>query len=436
MTQRTIPKSKVARAAAIATTGVRIGANYARYHGERLIGREDGRTRLHEANARDAYGAFSRLKGGPLKVAQMLSIDKNLLPEPYAKRFSQAQYQAPPLSYPLVAQVFRRDFGKTPDRIFDQFDREAISGASIGQVHRARIGDRDFAVKVQYPGVAESLDSDIRLLKPFARRMFNLDPEEMEPYFEEVRERLLEETDYELELRRAVDLATRTSGLEAVRFPRYYPELSSKRVLVMDWVEGLPMDQYAVMADRDARDRVGQALWDFFDFQIHQLREFHADPHPGNFLVDRHNVLWVLDYGCVKQIPDDFYHLYFRLLDFAVETDVGLLRDCLEALGLILPVDEPETVEVLLGMYQESVEILARPFRSETFDFGDPGYLQTIRDFGERTSADPRLKRVSSARGSPDAIYLNRAYFGLYNLAGLLQSRIRARLPGFLARVA
>jgi len=157
----------VARAAAIATTGVRIGANYARYHGERLIGRADGRSRLHEANARDAYGAFSRLKGGPLKVAQMLSIDKNLLPEPYAKQFSQAQYQAPPLSYPLVAQVFRRDFGKTPDRIFERFDRDAVSGASIGQVHRARIGDHEFAVKVQYPGGAESLDSDERWMLNF-----------------------------------------------------------------------------------------------------------------------------------------------------------------------------------------------------------------------------------------------------------------------------
>lgn len=436
MSQRSIPKSKVARAAALARTGVRIGANYARYHGERLMGRQDGRARLHEANARDTYDTFSRLKGGPLKVAQMLSIDQNLLPQPYAKQFAQAQYQAPPLSFPLVVQVFRREFGKTPDEIFDRFERQAVSGASIGQVHRARIGDRDVAVKVQYPGVAESLDSDIRLLKPLAKRMFDLSSEAMEPYFAEVRERLMEETDYELELKRAVDLSGRTSGLPGVRFPRYYPEWSSKRILVMDWVEGLPLDRFAGSADADRRDRVGQALWDFFDYQIHTLREFHADPHPGNFLVSPDGLLWVLDFGCVKAIPETFYCLYFRLLDEAVSMEAEYLERCLRDLGLILPDDRAEDVTVLLEMYRESVELLARPFRTGVFDFGDPDYLGAIREFGERTSADPRLKRISSARGSPDAIYLNRAYFGVYNLMGLLGSRIRASLPAFLGKVA
>ncbi len=436
MSQRSISKSKVARAAAIAGTGVRIGANYARYHGERLIGKSDGRSRLHEANARDTYAAFSRLKGGPLKVAQMLSIDKNLLPEPYVKQFSQAQYQAPPLSYPLVAQVFRREFGKGPESVFDEFSREAVSGASIGQVHRARIGDRWYAVKVQYPGVAESLDSDMRLLKPFAKRMFNLSGSEMEPYFDEVRTRLLEETDYGLELRRATDLSSRSLNLPGIRFPEYFPELSTQRILTMEWIDGVPLDRFAEFADAENRSRVGQALWDFFDFQIHELREFHADPHPGNFLVGGDGTLWVLDFGCVKSIGDDFYRLYFRLLDQAVEREPGLLEATLRDLGLILPVDRAEDVAVLLEMYRESVEILARPFRSDLFDFGDPDYLQTIRDFGERTSVDPRLKKISSARGSPDAIYLNRAYFGLYNLAGLLGAKVRARLPRFLQMVA
>ncbi|MGF1529910.1 MAG: ABC1 kinase family protein [Puniceicoccaceae bacterium] len=433
MAQRSIPKSKVARAAAIAVTGVKVGANYARYKGSQLLNGEGDRERLHAANAKDTYDAFSKLKGGPLKVAQMLSIDQNLLPRAYFDQFSQAQYKAPPLSYPLVAQVFRKEFGKSPNEIFDRFTREAVSGASIGQVHRASRGGQDFAVKVQYPGVAESLDSDIRLLKPFAKRMFNLTGREMEPYFAEVRERLLEETDYGLELERSQRLSERSAVLRGVKFPAYHREFSSKRVLVMDWVEGKPLDLFALEAGQLERDAVGQALWDFFHHQIHELREFHADPHPGNFLVDGENTLWVLDFGCVKSIEDSFYRRYFKLLDSAVEEDMDLLESCLRELGLVLEEDGREERDLLLQMYRESVELLARPFRVDRFNFGDPSYLQEIRDFGEKTSTDPRLKKISSARGSPDAIYLNRAYFGLYNLVATLGSNLTARLPDFLA---
>lgn len=427
--QTSIPKGKIGRAAALVNAGAKIGANYARYHTKRWMSGEDDREGLHKANASDSYGALSRLKGGPLKIAQMLSIDTALLPTAYATEFSKAHYQVPPLSYPLVERTFRREFGCGPLEVFDEFSRSAVSGASIGQVHKAVKDGREFAVKVQYPGVADSLENDLRLVRPFAMRLFQLSAAEIDPYLDEVKARLIEETDYELEWRRGTDLAARTIGEVPVRVPRYYPELSTRRILTMEWVDGIPLDQFVESnPSQELRDRIGQHLWDFYHHQVHALRSFHADPHPGNFFVQG-DELWVLDFGCVKEIPDDFHEAYFRLLEPGVASDPVLLEKSLRALDLVLDSDSARDREVLLAMFRESVQLLSRPFAEGDFDFGDPGYLAEVREFGERTGNDPEIRRIGSGRGSAHGLYVNRAYFGLYSLMGMLGARIRTTRP-------
>lgn len=427
--QTSIPKGKIGRAAALAGAGARIGRNYAKYHARRWISGEDDREALDRANAGDAYGALSRLKGGPLKVAQMLSIDTSLLPTAYADVFSQAHYQAPPLSYPLVERTFRREFGRGPEGIFGEFSRSAVSGASIGQVHRASLGDRRFAVKVQYPGVAESLRNDLRLVRPVAMRLFGLTASEIDPYLAEVEERLVEETDYGTELRRGIELAERTEGEVDVRVPRYFPEYSGRRILTMEWVDGVPLDRFAKSGATAAeRDRIGQKLWDFYHHQVHRLLSFHADPHPGNFLVDGED-LWVLDFGCVKEIPADFHAAYFRLLDPGIADDEERLEAALRRLRLLLDTDGERERRVLVDMFRESVRLLSRPFAGNAFDFGDPAYMEEVREFGERTGNDPEIKRIGSARGSAHGLYVNRAYFGLYSLMGMIGARVRTERP-------
>ncbi|MGF1449684.1 MAG: ABC1 kinase family protein [Opitutales bacterium] len=433
MSQRSIPSSRVSRAVALAKTGARVGGNYLRYYGRKGAGVSDARDQLHEANAKDTFDAFSKLKGGPLKVAQMLSIDQNILPSAYVREFSKAQYSAPPLSYPLVVQTFRRAFGKAPHEIFDTFTREAVNAASIGQVHRATKDGRTYAVKVQYPGVADSLLSDLRLLKPFAARLFNLRSGEMEHFFSEVQERLLEETNYALELRRSIALSEASRDLPHTLFPGYYPEFSSDRIITMDWIEGLPLDRFAESGPApELRDRIGQAIWNFYHFQVHELREFHADPHPGNFLVTPDHRLCVLDFGCVKALPEPFYLAYFQLLAPGRFDDPKEMQAVLEDLGLLLPTDSPRERALLVDVFTRSIELLSRPFQSETFDFGDPDYMRAIYEFGENNRLDKELEKVDNARGSPHAIYLNRAYFGLYSIMARLGATIRAKLPAHL----
>ena len=215
-----------------------------------------------------------------------------------------------------------------------------------------------------------------------------------------------------------------------MHFPVYFPEYSSGRILTMEWIDGKPLDQYIeTNPDQEIRDRIGQAMWDFYHFQVHTLREFHADPHPGNFLVTPDDQLTVLDFGCVKELESDFYRQYFQLLDSNRVVDDGEFVSMLEELGMLLPQDTARDRELLIGVYRESIEILSRPFVGESFDFGDPAYVKEIYEFSERMQSNKELKKLNSARGSRHAIYLNRAYFGLYNLLASLGSNIRAEMP-------
>lgn len=419
--------------AALSGAGARVGINYLKHYGRSILSGNDDHmarsTALQEKNAETVYDTFSKLKGGPLKLAQMLSIDKNLLPPAFARQFAQAQSSVPPLSYPLVVKTFKRDFGKEPSDIFDSFGRKAAHGASIGQVHRATLGVREFAVKVQYPGVAQSLKSDLRMVKPIAIQVLGLREKDVELYFREVETRLLEETDYLFELKRSRELSKASAHLKNVCFPGYHPELSSKHILTSDWIDGMPLDRFADGgATQRERDTIGQALWDFYSHQVHDLLSFHADPHPGNFLV-RDGCLWVLDFGCTKSISREFYKKQFRFLDPTLSGNGALLEEALRDLNVVLPQDSREQAEEIIALASVWLDLLAKPFRLGSFDFGDPSFLRSIYDLGEENRRADNLRTMRGERGSPDTIYVNRAFFGLYSLLGRIRARVTIEFP-------
>jgi predicted unusual protein kinase regulating ubiquinone biosynthesis (AarF/ABC1/UbiB family) len=242
--QDKIPTSKVQRAAKILSTGVKVGGNYIKYYAKKTVNPSMTKDELHEDNATDIYASLSELKGSALKVAQMMSMDNQVLPKAYQDKFAMAQYNAPPLSYPLIVKTFVRTFEKTPDKLFDTFSKEAVNAASIGQVHKATKDGKQLAVKIQYPGVANAISSDLKLVKPLAAQLFNMKKADLDSYLEEVESKLIEETDYTLELRRSQEIAQACSHLEGLVFPGFYPELSSKQILTMDWIEGIPLSQF------------------------------------------------------------------------------------------------------------------------------------------------------------------------------------------------
>ena len=423
--QYNIPVTKVQRASKFVKTGARIGGNYLRHYGKKMLNPEISRDELDENNAADIYDSLSQLKGSALKVAQMLSMDKNALPMAYQDKFAMSQYSAPPLSYPLVVKTFRDQLRKSPGEIFDTFSRKAVNAASIGQVHKARLGKKEYAVKVQYPGVADSISSDLRIVRPIAAAMFKINSAELDQYLGEVESKLREETDYQLELKRSVEISENCSHLDGLRFPGYYPELSSSRILVMDWLEGKHIREWLkTNPSEKERNRIGQALWDFYDFQIHQLRQLHADPHPGNFLITPDNMLGILDFGCVKEIPDDFYDSYFQLMRPDVLSDSFDLESLFDRLGFLSSNDTPSERRFFIGLFREMIELLGRPFRHERFDFGDDTYFQQIFQVGERISKMKEVRNSKTARGNKHGLYINRTYFGLYNLLNELKATV------------
>ena len=421
-----IPVTKVQRASKFVKTGAKVGGNYLKHLGRKMVNPEVSRDALDAENAEDIYNSLSELKGSALKVAQMLSMDKNALPMAYQDKFAMSQYSAPPLSYPLVVKTFRDQLGKSPGEIFDEFSHSAVNAASIGQVHKASDGKKTYAVKVQYPGVADSISSDLRIVKPIAAAMFKIPSVELDQYLGEVESKLLEETDYTLELERSMEISSECHGLKDIIFPTYYPELSANRILVMDWLEGQHIREWLkTNPDQEARDRVGQALWEFYDFQIHELRKLHADPHPGNFLITPEGRLGVLDFGCVKEIPSDFYDLYFKLMTPDILEGAYDLEELFLQLGFLTVEDTREQKKFFMNIFKEMIELLGRPFRHETFDFGDDTYFQHIFEVGERVSRMKELRNSKSARGNKHGLYINRTYFGLYNLLNELKSKVR-----------
>jgi predicted unusual protein kinase regulating ubiquinone biosynthesis (AarF/ABC1/UbiB family) len=420
-----IPTSKIERASKLVQTGAKIGVNYVKHYAEKMVNPDLTRDKLNENNAEDIYDGLKSLKGSALKVAQMLSMDKNFLPQAYVEKFSLSQFSVPPLSAPLVLKTFKNNFGKTPYEIFDEFNANSVNAASIGQVHLAVKDGKKLAVKIQYPGVANSISSDLALVKPIAIRMFNLQGKDSDKYFKEVEDKLIEETNYLLELKQSQEVVEACSKIENLLFPRYYPEFSSEKIITMDWMTGIHLSEFtAKNTDKEVGDKLGQALWDFYMYQIHVLRKVHADPHPGNFLVDDQNRLIALDFGCMKIIPEEFYVPYFELINKNVITDKALFNQKLFELEILRPDDSPAEIEYFTEMFHDLLSLFTKPFQNEAFDFADETFFDSIAKLGERFSNDTNLKKMNGNRGSKHFIYMNRTFFGLYNLMFDLKAKI------------
>lgn len=412
--QESIPTTKTQRSAKFVKTGFQIGGNYIKHYSKKLFNPDLDREELNEDNATDIYKSLSELKGSALKIAQMLSMDKNVLPRSYVDKFTQSQYNAPPLSGPLIVRTFTKQLGKAPEKIFDKFNTSSTHAASIGQVHEAMLNGKKLAIKIQYPGVADSISSDLKLVKPFAFRLLGMSEKELNIYVAEVEERLLEETDYELEVRRSIQFSEACKNLDNIVFPTYYPEYSGKRIITMDWIEGKHLKEFLrTNPSQELKNKIGQALWDFYNFQQHELRAVHADPHPGNFLITEDEKLGVIDFGCIKELPDDFYEPFFSLVSAGILDDKQKTIDAFRKLDMIFKTDTPAQVEFYYKAYREMISLFARPYLDDVFDFSQPEFFDQLYAYGEKIAKMPEFKQP---RGVKHFIYVNRTNFGLYTI--------------------
>jgi len=420
-----IPTNKIQRASKLVTTGVKVGGNYIKYYGEKMMNPDLSKEKLNESNAEDIYDGLKSLKGSALKVAQMLSMEKNIMPKAYVEKFSLAQFQVPPLSAPLVRKTFKRYFGDTPESLFDTFDSNSIAAASIGQVHKASKDGKALAVKIQYPGVAESISSDLALVRPVAMKMFNLKGKDSEKFFKEVEGKLLEETDYLLEVTQSKEITEACSKISNLVFPKYYEKLSGARIITMDWMTGIHLSEFTKNnIDNNDANKIGQALWDFYMFQMHVLRRVHADPHPGNFLVDVDTNLIAIDFGCVKEVPEEFYEPYFELAKPKNLENPEVFLEKMYALEILKETDTPQELKFFSELFHEMLSLFTLPFHGETFDFSDSKFFGEIASLSEKFAKNTELRKMNGNRGSKHFLYINRTFFGLYNLLNDLGATI------------
>ncbi len=421
-----IPTGKIGRTTELVKTGFKIGGNYLKHYSRKAFNPDLTRDELDEDNAADIYNGLKNLKGSALKVAQMLSMEKSLLPNAYVEKFSLAQFSVPPLSAPLVRKTFHKYLGDYPENIYDEFNLNSVNAASIGQVHRAQKDGKKLAVKIQYPGVANSISSDLAMVKPVAMKMFNLQGKDSDKYFKEVEGKLIEETDYLLEVKQSIEISEACKHIPNLGFPKYYPDLSSEKIITMDWMEGLHLSEFTKTDfSKEQGDQIGQALWDFYMYQMHELKAVHADPHPGNFLITPKNKLIAIDFGCIKQVPEEFYKPYFEL---AVPENINnkeFFLQKLKELEIIVETDTKREIDFFSNLFYEMLSLFTSPFHNESFDFSDETFWSKITDLSEKYSKDTELRKMNGNRGSKHFLYINRTFFGLYNLLHDLKAEVK-----------
>lgn len=414
------PSSKLERGTIVAKTGIKIGKNYAqRYIKNKISGKKDDSGQFHSDNAKEVFKEFTKLRGTALKIAQGMSMDQGFLPEEFAEIMSQAQYSVPPINKALVRSIIKKELGSYPEQLFAKFESEAFAAASIGQVHKAELKDgRKVAIKIQYPNVRETIGSDLAMGKTIAKR-FIKKGSDIDPYFNEIKDTLLMETDYKHEGQQIDLFNKRFSGLN-IEIPEWIQEFSSDKVLCMTYLKGKHLGDFVKEnPTQEERNHFGQLLWEFFHEQIKGNDYIHADTHPGNFLFTNDNKLGVIDFGCVKKFPSDFFADYLQLLPTHLREKDEEIRSLFEKLEVLKTDSKDGDIEQEYFEFAKNYGmVFAKPYKEDVFDFGDPAYNQMIRHFTKEAPLS------NEPRGNRHFIYTTKVHVGLYNILIKLKAQI------------
>jgi predicted unusual protein kinase regulating ubiquinone biosynthesis (AarF/ABC1/UbiB family) len=342
---RSIPKGRVRRTAQVGTV---VGSQGARWAGTRAANlarsKEEGAAQLdkrHMEAAERMVDTLGTMKGAAMKIGQLASfVDTDFLPEEYRElyqdKLADLRSEAPAMPWEQVRGVLEEEWDDPVEELFEEFEHEAASAASIGQVHRAVLPDgRRVAVKIQYPGVAEALRADMqnagmimRLAKAFAPGL------DAKAAAAELKERVLEELDYEYEAQNQRAFARGYRDHPFIYVPDVITRLSRGRVLVSEWVDGVGFDAVKALPQAE-QDRFGEIVFRFCFGSIHHLLHFNADVHPGNYLLMDDGRVAFIDFGMTKQLDREQVSLEIAAIGAASEGDPERLRLALHDLGFV-----------------------------------------------------------------------------------------------------
>lgn len=418
--------SRADRTVKVAGVSTRAGTSFALHRAKRTFAsaerKADLDTEFELRTAEQVAEALGNMKGALMKLGQMASYLDTGLPEPVREALAGLQQDAPPMSADLAAEVIERELGAPPGDVFLEWDPTPMAAASIGQVHRAITRDEQaVAVKIQYPGIADAVRADLEnaglLFGGLGLVFGGLEPG---PLVQEIRDRVTEELDYELEARNQQLFADYYRGHPFIHVPDVVAELSTSQVLTTELAEGVRFDELTTWS-QDERNLAGEAIFRFVFRSLYNLQAFNGDPHPGNYLFRPGGQVTFLDFGLVKHFTPAEVKLLGRMVKaMAVDHDVAAYRALIDEAGL-LSADAPftdEEVEAYFGHFYTYVvdrELTITPkWSSEAVTrFFDP--------------SGPYGEIAKQANLPPSFVIIQRINLGLMAVLGDLQATANFR---------
>ncbi len=420
----TMPTKKIDRTFSSGKIAARMGTNQLGYLMKRpFLSKEKQRRskqKLDDKNAKILFQGLSLLRGTALKIAQMLSFEREMFPDSFQRELEKSYNQVPPINRALVRKIIINNFNAPPEKVFHSFDTKAFAAASLGQVHLARSGENELlAVKIQYPDIAQTISNDIRLVKTILRPMAEFAI--IKTALEEIEQVLLAETDYGKEADNIL-FFSKFLNHPRVRIPRVIKKLSTSHVLTMSCMEGMVLNEWlATNPDQASKTQVAQTLNDIFVKGFYELNIIHADPNPGNFLISLDNSVSLLDFGCVRSFDPCFVTLYQELVHIGGSYDRKAYKDLLTRMKFITPGLDADVKDRMVDVFMEIGDWYSRLFREAQFDFGDnPDFIEKGRQLGMKMHEFRRhIKGIN-----PEFIFLDRTRYGLIRLFEKMKVKI------------
>lgn len=421
-----LPTGKIHRAFTGCSTAAKVGVNTIAYQAKRPFLSRDRQLQAKEEtikdNARTVFEGLCLLKGTALKIAQLLSLELDIIPEAACRELSKAYHQVPPINKALVRRAVTSGLGQPPEELFSSFTPEAFAAASIGQVHSAVTFDQEkVAVKIQYPGIDKTISNDISLLKNVLWPILN--KEQLAGIVDEIAARLYEEVDYIKEAEN-VTFFSDTFQIDGIRIPEIFPELSCKTIITTRFMPGMTLDQWIeTQPAQSARNIVAQKLQDLFITMLYDQNILHADPNPGNFIISDDLTIGLVDFGCIKKFDQSFVEKYRRLAATAYGdhrtdhlqsmVDIGIIPEKIN--DAILP-----RVKTIADNFSDWYGKL---YEDEIFDFN---YHKGFISEGKNVMNDLHKLRKHLDL-NPDLIFLDRTRYGLLRLFEQMGAQVKFR---------
>ncbi len=378
-------------------------------------------TVLTPGNADLLARRLAALRGPAMKVGQMLSLQGDeIIPAEFRNALGMLRSQGYAMPETQLRRVLGREYGKGWERKFARFDTDPVAAASIGQLHRARRhGGRELALKVQYPGVARSVDSDVDNLASLLRRLEFLPVSlDVDAIASEAKRQLRLETDYESEARHLERYARLVAGMPDLVVPRVDRSLTTRRILAMDWIDGDPLESLTSEAVPQAtRNAAARTLQELMFRELFEFRFMQTDPNIANYLyLPGTGQLALLDLGSVCEYPAEFVEHYRRVSRAVIDGDEAGIREAAFAIGYAGPGDS----EAMVRGTVEIIRLVCEPLAHRgPYDFAGSGLIRRARDLGLAVAFERGLRSPP-----PETIFLHRKLLGTF----LVCARLRARV--------